>query len=208
MNTVFMTILCSLIRQHSFHIDSVLDYNSWVSVLGYFPSLCSKWKLSQSSRLTRVVSDLTYTNVNLCNCWHTTAVWISVWPTLALSSCSCAWRSASRRYASRSSSADRSESDGLLVYESADPCWWRGIWMDCYYLSIILNTWIDNFITWCIDLLFLFILLLSSVGSAVWLYAGVHANTYLHSWTHSCVSVHLQHNALLSHTSHLLVDQI
>lgn len=42
--------------------------------------------------------------------------------TLALSSCSCAWRSASRRYASRSSSADRSESDGLLVYESAEPC--------------------------------------------------------------------------------------
>lgn len=56
-------------------------------------------------------------------------------PTLALSSCSCAWRSASRRYASRSSSADRSESDGLLVYESADPCWNRsggvgdqGVW--------------------------------------------------------------------------------
>lgn len=67
-------------------------------------------------------------------------VLIAILRTLALSSCSCAWRSASRRYASRSSSADRSESDGLLVQESADPCQERvaGVHIICnlYFLTL------------------------------------------------------------------------
>ncbi len=125
---------------------------------------------------------------------------ITVWRTLALSSCSCAWRSASRRYASRSSSADRSESDGLLVYESADPCQQRVT--GGYDRNITCGFGISHFITYIQSIYWHTLLSVCRGRSAVsahisaficfsvqWLRAGVHANPCLYSWTHSCVSL-------------------
>lgn len=137
--------------------------------------------------------------------------------TLALSSCSCAWRSASRRYASRSSSADRSESDGLLVYESAEPCqetvgggcWWCRLWLlqsifslhtlgSSHRESVTEPLW-DH-----IDLQVPFLNLLS-VPQLCRSRAQVCMQIRAHVHQHICACIY---NTMLSHTSRIPVDQI
>lgn len=137
--------------------------------------------------------------------------------TLALSSCSCAWRSASRRYASRSSSADRSESDGLLVYESAEPCqetvgggcWWCRLWLlqsifSSHTFGLSHRESVTEPLWDHIDLQVLFLNLLS-VSHFCRPRAQVCMQRRAHVHQHACACIY---NTMLSHTSRILADQI